>query len=187
MGFYFELCPSGSEFRENRVPIVLSGLYVFSGIALLGMGVSALSILGQLHRDGGVWDRLLLWIIFATPGIYFIAGMRLFCIRKFVDATKRHIRIGYRFLSRECLVREIERENISRIEILNKLPTPNFAPKQHDDSDYFFKGYWQLCIVLKNDKHIAIDRNNYRGALRPHYEALLSWYQKSDTENGITH
>lgn len=177
MGFYLELTPCGNEFRETRIPGVFWFLYLFAGLALFGMGASAFMLLRALASQGGLWDQIIVASTLVFIPIYLLIGVRLISIRKFVRMEGEVLKKGYRLFGKELIVRDIRRHEIENIELINQRPSPNIAPKEHDDSEYFIQGHWRVVALLKNRSPVALDRHNQKGALVPMAGKLRQWVE----------
>lgn len=175
MGFYLELTPRENEFRETRIPGVFWFLYLFAGLALFGMGASAFMILRDLVSQGSLWDQIIVAGILVFIPIYLLIGVRLLSIRKFVRMEGEALKKGYRLFGKELIARDIRRHEIENFELINQRPSPNIAPKEHDDSEYYIQGHWRVVARLKNRSLVALDRHNRKEALVPMAQELRRW------------
>ena len=183
MGFYLEMQGVDSphphsqarEFAEKTVPIVFWGLYTFAGFALLCMGFSAHSLLGDLARLGSQWDQVIVWAILSAIPLFIVIGLKMLGLRKFIRFDETTLRRGFRFFGRTLWEKKIPRNKVLSVDLLNRRPSPNIAPRQHEDSQYFIRGHWVVRLNLRGGKSLILDKHTEKGTLVPLYTELLHW------------
>ncbi len=169
MGFYLELYPlSGEdEYREQAVPKVYWILYGLAGFALTCMFTAAYRLLADLVRMGDPWDLALVGLILSAAPIYFLLGIKMLWIRKFVRFGSGKIGVGFRMGRWKLCESSLPLESIQSVELINRRPSANLAPVQHGDNQYFIRGHWKVFVVAKNGKEIVLDRHTEKEALEP--------------------
>ncbi len=177
MGFYIEMTPSSTagEYHEGGVPGVFWALYAFAGFALTCMGLAAHTLLGDLARVGGSWDRMIVWGILAAVPFYLAIGVKLLGLRKFAGYRGDELRVGFRLFGVPVLVKKAQRAETARIEIVNQRPSPNLAQKYHDDPAYQIRGHWRIIVTRKDDSRFVVDKHTEKGALEPLTAELQAW------------
>ena len=180
MGFYFEMrkTPSTSpaiEFAEGSSPGVFWALYGFLGFALVCMGLAAHALLGDLVRSGGWFDRALVWVLYSCVPLYLATGLWLGFARKFVLAENATLRVGRRFGRKILWQKQLKRDEIAAISLINRKPAQNYAPLHHDDAQYYIKGHWSVIAVKKQGGAIPLDKHTEREMLLPLETALKGW------------
>jgi hypothetical protein len=181
MGFYLDLkkAPDRPEYAEREIPSVFWVLYAIAGFALLCMGGAAYSLLGDLLRTGSAWDRLLVGMIVASVPFYLLAGVKLAGTRKFVAFAGDELRFGFRLFGWVVKQRRFSRTQISEVILFNRRPSPNQAPRSHQDSQYYIRGHWRVAIGTTPGKVITLDKNTEKAALEPLYQDLMHWWQRT--------
>lgn len=175
MGFYIELAPVGPKrFQEGIIPPIFWILYAIAGFALLCMGGAAHAVLGDLLEIGSTFDQVILSLIFAAVPLYFLIGLKLLLVRKFVAFEGNHFKMGYLFAKKPVLVKKFSPQDVEDILLLNRKPSPNVAVRLHEDSQYHLQGHWRV-ILKTGKKFLTIDKHTDKGALQPLYKDLLDW------------
>lgn len=176
MGFYFDFNKlSETEFNESKTPLVFWGLYLLLGLSLLGMGLSAHRIIGELYTHGTWLDRLVILIVpLISIPLYLLTGIRLIWVKKFL-LLGSSLEVGYRIGTHSFLIHKVRKEEIESIELSPNLSSPNLAPLLQSDSEYFAKGHWQVLLRLKTGQLYRIDRHVERDALVELFETLNVW------------
>ena len=169
MGFYLELkaCEDNRGYREAHVPAVYWFLFLFTGCALLGMGLSAHSVLGRLAAEGGAFDRALLAALGLALPFYLLVGLKLAFVRKEILFGDDSVESGYRVGSLWLFRRVIRREAIAEVQVVNHRPGTNLAVREHSDSQYHLRGHWRLVLKLKSGRVHTLDRHTEEAALEP--------------------
>lgn len=178
MGFYIELQrTTPTEYSEKEVPGAFFSLYAIAGFALICMGVSAYALLGDLFREGSWFDRAIVLILGLSIPAYLAAGIKIFSIRKFVRFSGKSVSWGYQSFGRSWRVRSVTRDQVQAIELTNRRPSPNIAPRQHDDGQYYIRGHWQLILRTRDGKTHVIDKHTEKEAVSALETDLRVWMQ----------
>ncbi len=180
MGFYFEMRKTAGsgpalEFVESRAPGVFWALYGFLGFSLACMGLAAHTLLGDLLRSGDWFDSALVWLLYGCVPFYFGAGLWLGFARKFIRAENATLRVGRRFGQRILWEKQLKRNEIEAISIVNRKPAENYAPIHHDDAQYYIKGHWSVLAWKKQGGAIPLDKHTEREMLLPMETDLRGW------------
>jgi len=183
MGFYFEMSPQGaandsrvSGFAETQIPPVFWVLYLIAGFALLCMGLAANHLLATLLKEGTAFDRGIVSLIFFSVPFYLLVGVRFTFVRKFIAFETDSIAFGFRLGNLNLRKRTVRGEAVSSVELMNRRPTSNLAPKRHGDSQYYIRGHWRVGLILRSGKFVTLDRHTEKEALEPIYESLKEWF-----------
>jgi hypothetical protein len=183
MGFYLELrhVPSLEEFSESEIPRAFWALYLIAGFALICMGLAAHTLLGDLLRMGSFWDWALVTLILLTLPIYFLIGLKLGGIRKFISTQGNELQVGYRCFGKKLFFRRTAVSEIKEITLYHKARSTNFAPQEHEDAQYYVRGHWRVGALLKNGKQFTLDRHTEEAALVPLADTLRVWLRAKDS------
>ena len=180
MGFYFEMQPvtgapnpeNDLEFQETHPPRVFWVLFAFAGFALICMGLAANELLGTLASSAHWIDKTIVALILAAVPFYLGVGLKLGGVRKYFSVSQGFLWSGYVVLGKKCFSKKVEISQIQSVETFQQTPTPNRAPRQHDDQQYYIRGHWKLAAKLKNGKWFPLDRHSDEEALLPARNAL---------------
>lgn len=178
MGFYIDLqrAPTAEcEFAELGTPPVFWVLYAIAGFALSCMGAAAHAVMRDLARLGSELDVALVWAILASVPFYFLVGLKLVSVRKFVRFEGDTLEAGYRVFGHAIYHRVVRKDQIRGIALVNQRRAPNVAPGQHEDRQYYVRGHWRLVVQRASGRDLVLDRHTDEAALEPLRAALLSW------------
>jgi len=184
VGFYFDLrrvaTVSGS-YCELGAPVSFWALYGIAGFALICMGGAAYYVLADLAQVGTIWDRAIVILILLAIPAYFVVGVKLAVVRRFVLFSGDTIKVGYRFSKTPVFQKSLTRDQIAKIELINQRPSKNVAPSQHEDAQFYVRGHWKILLTERNKRKVVIDRHTEKGALEGLFEYLLAWKDASIT------
>ncbi len=178
MGFYIDLKPlSAGEFKETEVPFAFWALFAIAGFALLCMGLASHMLLADLVKAGNAFDFTLVALIFLSVPFYFLIGLKLVFVKKFVSIQSRTVRMGYKFGKKTFWQRLIPLSEVESVDLVNKRPTKNVAPVFHNDQQYHIQGHWRVLLNLKSKKTVVLDKHTDVDALKPLYDLLCQLKQ----------
>ena len=177
MGFYIELRKAAAtgEYREEGTPPVFWTLYLIAGFAIFCMAAAAHSLLGDLLRMGSYFDLFLVGSFIAVIPIYFLIGIKLLSIRRFVSFAGDRLECGFKIGKKTLFGWELPRAEIDNISLVNKIPSPNLARKYHDDPQYQIRGHWRVVAKTKAGEEKIVDRHTEKGALEGLQKELTAW------------
>jgi len=178
MGFYIELKKSdnhGLEFREQGVPQVFLTLYGLCGFALTCMGLAAHSLLNTLLKTGDPLDLALVGSVIGVLPIYLLIGIKLFWVRKFIQFEGESLIAGYDIGKRRVRLNHYRKNEIQELLLINQRPSPNVAPVQHPDSQYYIRGHWRLLLKTHQGKLVTLDKHTEKEALHSLQKSVNVW------------
>jgi hypothetical protein len=178
MGFYIELKKTdaqGNEFREQKPPQVFWTLFGLAGFALTCMGLAAHALLRKLLTTGDPWDLAMVGAILSFVPFYLAIGIKLLCIRKYIEFAPQDLFIGYRIGNSTFRFKTVKKTDVGEVLLINQKPSANLAPAQHTDPQYYIRGHWRLILKTKNGRLITLDRHTEKGALNPLENRVKEW------------
>lgn len=180
MGFYLELRRQNTlplEFSEEEIPVSFWFLFIVAGFALACMGAAAFTLFGDLWNRGDGWDKLLILTIFSSVPFYLAIGFKLFCVRKFVQLDGDTLKMGFRIGNLRWALRKLTRSQIRNIDLNNRRPTSNLAPREHDNPQYYIRGHWRLMAQPTTGREFALDKHTEKEMLEDLNQAVVSWWK----------
>ncbi len=172
MGFYFEMRQeTPTEFKESKPLSVFWFLYAVGGFALLCMGLSAGSLLWQMAQSESIWDRLIFAAVLSFVPLFILCGLKLWLVRKFIQAYQGKLEWGFTFGKRPLWVRSLPLNQISKVDLTHEKRSSNLGQRQHGQTEYHIQGHWRV-VIESGGKKYGIDRHTDREALLPLYHFL---------------
>jgi len=180
MGFYLELVPEqtrGKEFKEAAPPVSYWLLYAIGVFAFICMGTAAHQILGDLLNQGTVWDWMIFFILGLVVFLFLAVGFKMAALRRFVRIQDTELQAGFYCLGFPLILRQVTRDGVTDIVLVNQKPAPNMAPEYHDDPQYFIRGHWRSLVYVKGKRAILIDKHVEKAALKPIHQWVRVWWK----------
>lgn len=178
MGFYFQLnrAPDGGRYLETELPFGFWVLYAIAGFALACMSLAANTVMADLVRIGGTFDKLLISSLFLALPVYLLIGLRLWRIRKEIRFMPQAIVIRYGLGNFTLYSSSIAKSEIRQVTLTNERPSPNVAPRAHSDRQYHIQGHWRVGLELVSGKTIILDRHTEKEAVEGLRQDLERWF-----------